>query len=110
MAKYLALVLLVACGSKEAPPPDPQLITTARLGASRLALESYPLWAAKHADKACPDKLADLEGGADNDPWGHPYKMLCGKDAPPGALGFGALSFGPDGKEGTPDDIKSWEK
>jgi hypothetical protein len=42
------------------------------------------------------------------DIWDRPLKMLCGASAPPEAKGFGVISFGPDGTEGTDDDIKSW--
>ena len=44
------------------------------------------------------------------DGWGNELVMLCGENAPAGAsTGFGVLSMGPDGKQGTDDDIKSWE-
>jgi hypothetical protein len=35
--------------------------------------------------------------------------LVLGDTAPPGAKGFAVLSFGPDGSQGTPDDIKSWQ-
>ena len=44
------------------------------------------------------------------DPWGNDFMMLCGAQAPPAAEGFGILSKGKDGKQGTDDDVKSWEK
>ncbi len=34
-----------------------------------------------------------------NDPWGKPYKIVCSGDE------FGVVSSGPDGKEGSEDDI-----
>jgi general secretion pathway protein G len=34
-----------------------------------------------------------------NDPWGKPYQIRCTGDD------FGVMSFGPDGKEGSEDDI-----
>lgn len=54
---------------------------------------------------ACPT-LEDLKNDkalkgdqSVNDPWGKPYKIVCtGED-------FGVTSPGPDGKEGTEDDI-----
>ena len=80
--------------------------------AMKYAFEAYPLWSADHADKACPDKLEDLDkymnGKGGNDPWGHPYKMFCGPNLPAGATGFAVMSLGPDGVDGTADDIKSW--
>jgi len=107
MARYLALVLLAACGSKG---PDP-MVDLAKRTVRKLATESYPKWATTNPNKACPAKIDELDGGAEPDPWGHPYKMFCGADLPPGVrTGFAILSFGPDGKKGTPDDIKSWER
>ncbi|MFH1892341.1 MAG: type II secretion system major pseudopilin GspG [Candidatus Zixiibacteriota bacterium] len=41
------------------------------------------------------------------DPWGNPYRFVS-----PGAhntLGYDLYSVGPDGIEGTEDDIKNWE-
>jgi hypothetical protein len=78
--------------------------------------EVYPRWASAHPNKACPESMSDL--GPDspvseiegiNDIWGRPLKLLCGANLPPGAKGIGVLSFGEDGKEGTEDDIKSWQ-
>ena len=44
------------------------------------------------------------------DPWGEPYLMKCGDEVPAGCdVGACVLSKGPDNKEDTPDDIKSWE-
>jgi len=36
-------------------------------------------------------------------------KMMCGQTLPPGAKGLAVMSLGEDGKEGTEDDLKSWE-
>jgi hypothetical protein len=75
----------------------------------RMAFESYGEWAQTHPDKACPATIDEL-GGDTMDPWGHPYKMFCGSTMPPGVHGgIGILSVGEDGKEGTDDDVKSWE-
>jgi hypothetical protein len=43
------------------------------------------------------------------DPWGTDYKMFCGQTLPPGAKGLAVSSAGEDQKEGTSDDIKSWD-
>jgi general secretion pathway protein G len=79
----------------------------------KYAFDAYPQWAASHPDKSCPANLEDLNEYMNNkdikDPWGNPYKMLCGPNLPPGAKGIAVMSAGEDGKEGTPDDIKSWE-
>jgi hypothetical protein len=118
MAKFLFTMIFVvaACGKADDKPADNKGakaqvdVDEAKLHVKKLNFESYPMWASKTPDKACPASIGDLEGGAAKDPWGNPYKMLCGPNAPAGAHGFAVLSFGPDGIEGTPDDIKSWEK
>lgn len=85
----------------------------ARLTVEAYANEAYPEWSAAHPDKACPDSLSELDQymgakGTGMDPWGHPYKMFCGPNLPAGAHGLAVMSAGPDGQEGTSDDIKSW--
>lgn len=84
----------------------------AKVKARKYALEAYPHWLAAHPDKACPDKLEELnEYMTDNDtldPWGRPYRMMCGPTMA-GAKGIAVISAGEDGKGGTADDIKSWE-
>jgi hypothetical protein len=85
----------------------------ATLTAKKYAYEAYPSWATTNPSKQCPDKLDELNDFMNSkdikDPWGNPYKMLCGQNAPAGMRGMGIVSNGEDGKEGTPDDIKSWE-
>ena len=85
----------------------------ARATVKKYAFEAYPSWSAAHPDKSCPDKLEDLNEYMNNkdikDPWGGQYKMLCGQNLPAGAKGMAVQSPGEDGKEGTSDDIKSWE-
>lgn len=75
--------------------------------------EAYPSWSAAHPDRACPDRLAALNEYMNdndlNDFWGRPLKMFCGTQLPAGANGLGVMSFGEDGREGTADDIDSWE-
>jgi len=62
-------------------------------------------WRANHGDE-CPSvqRLIDdkeLSASSDtNDPWGSPYKILCNDD------NTTTLSFGPDRKEGTRDDLR----
>jgi len=84
----------------------------AKLKAKKYAVEAYPQWLAAHPDKACPDKLEELNAYmTDNDtldPWGRPYRMMCGPTMA-GARGLAVISAGEDGKGGTADDIKSWE-
>jgi hypothetical protein len=86
----------------------------AKMTVQKIAFEAYPQWAATHPDKACPASIDDLKDALGSetsltDPWGHPYKMLCGANLPKGARGFAVSSAGPDGADGTADDIKSWE-
>lgn len=79
----------------------------------KYAYEAFPSWSAANPTKGCPDKLEDLNEYMNNkdikDPWGGTYKMLCGQSLPPGAKGIAVMSPGEDGKEGTSDDVKSWE-
>jgi general secretion pathway protein G len=84
----------------------------AKLAVGKLAGEAYPQWLARNPGQVCPaqlDDLAELTNKKDTkDPWGNDYKMLCSPSLPAGAKGIAILSLGPDGKEGTEDDIKSW--
>lgn len=41
------------------------------------------------------------------DGWGRPYVLKCGDTAPAGQT-FGVVSLGPDGQEGTGDDLRTW--
>ncbi len=81
----------------------------AHLAVTRYATQDYPRWSLVHRDAACPTTLTDLSGSRDNaDPWGVDYKMYCGTAAPAADVAFGAASFGPDRRENTVDDIRSW--
>lgn len=78
------------------------------------AFDAYTQWAGEHLQKSCPDRLDDLltymKHGGPRDLWGNRYVMFCGSSLPAGVKGGIAVkSFGPDGKDGTADDIKSWE-
>jgi hypothetical protein len=71
----------------------------------------YQLWSEQHPG-ACPGSLAEMVGGdtdpkVHTDPWGRPFVLKCGDTAPEGHP-FGVLSLGPDGQEGTDDDMRSW--
>jgi prepilin-type N-terminal cleavage/methylation domain-containing protein len=90
----------------------------ARIQATQLKLELYAhqaftAWALAHPQAMCPDKLADLteygDGRDTRDAWGTPIKMICGAALPPGAHPIALVSAGPDGKEGTDDDLTSWQ-
>jgi general secretion pathway protein G len=78
----------------------------------KYANEAYPLWSQANPDKVCPagiEALGEYMNSQDNkDAWGQPYRLLCGPTAPAGVQGIGVVSNGPDQKENTPDDVKSW--
>ncbi len=74
----------------------------------RLAFQDYPEWTLANSDKPCPANVEALGMKENKDPWGQPYRMLCGANLPAGATGIAIVSNGPDQKENTPDDIKSW--
>lgn len=62
------------------------------------------------SDKAARWRGPYVQGGMDklNDPWGQPYQYRS-----PGTYnksGFDVWSKGPDGQDGTPDDICNWSK
>jgi general secretion pathway protein G len=68
-------------------------------------------WQADGGD-SCPPSLAALVekkhlNKEPKDGWGHPFQFKC-----PGEHNneIDLMSLGKDGKEGTPDDIKSWEE
>lgn len=78
------------------------------------ASKAYTSWMLNNAGKSCPT-LAELAKYTNHeeteDPWGNEYIVVCGDNAPEGVPnGFGVLSKGADGKEGTDDDVKSWGK
>jgi general secretion pathway protein G len=88
-----------------------------KIRVNKIADEEFPRWAVQNNDKQCPADLLEIGKAVDAnitadayvDAWGKPFKMSCGDTAPAGAK-FGVSSFGEDGKDNTPDDIKSWEK
>jgi general secretion pathway protein G len=89
----------------------------AKLAVDKFAFQDAPQWQVS-SGKTCPDSLLTIaqytgKGQQDIiDPWDTPYEMFCGKEnMPPGATNnnFAIMSYGPDKKKGTEDDIKSWE-
>ncbi len=81
----------------------------------KFAFEAYPEWSMKPSKSgACPT-LADLTEFMNSkdvkDPWGEEYVVKCGGDLPAGVTpgSIAVYSKGPDSKDGTGDDIKSWE-
>jgi hypothetical protein len=88
--------------SEPPPPPDPNAALAKTM---KRALTSFVAWTHDHAGAPCP--TASLVGALENDPWGHPLELTC-TDQPAKQIA-GAISAGPDGKFGTPDDIGSWQ-
>jgi hypothetical protein len=111
----LAMQLGLPAFGVGAPGPDKptamdetQLV---KLLVSAYAEEAYPRWMEQHPDKPCPSikELGDILPIDPSiprtvDPWGHELIVKC-KDVP-GKIGV--MSVGPDGHEGTADDIRSW--
>jgi prepilin-type N-terminal cleavage/methylation domain-containing protein len=109
----LALVMGLVVGPRVMKMFGESKVDIAKATVKKYAFEAYPSWSAAHPDKACPERLEDLNEYMNNkdlkDPWNGQYKMLCGQQLPPGAKGLAVMSSGEDGKDGTTDDIKSWE-
>jgi len=109
----LALVMGLVVGPRVMRMFSKSKDDIAALTVKKYAYEAFGEWSQAHPDKACPDKLEDLSQYMDSkdvkDPWGNPYKMFCGQNLPAGAKGgLAVMSSGPDGKDGTEDDVKSW--
>lgn len=109
----LALVMGLLVGPKVMKMFSESKVDTTKIKLKKYAFEAYPSWSAAHPDKSCPDKLADLNeymnNNDSNDSWGRPIKLFCGGNLPAGAKGLAVMSLGEDGKEGSEDDLKSWE-
>jgi type II secretory pathway pseudopilin PulG len=109
----LAIVMGLLVGPKVLKMFSESRVKTTKIKLTQYANEAFPQWASSHPDKACPEKITDLNeymNSSDaNDSWGRPLKMFCGANAPAGIRGVGVLSMGEDGKEGTDDDLKSWD-
>jgi general secretion pathway protein G len=110
----LGLVMGLVVVPKVMEKFDDSKLKIAKLAVDKFAFEAYPQWALA-TKKQCPNNLVELaqhmgKSEADTkDPWDQPYKMLCGQTLPQGVSGgIGIVSMGPDQKEGTEDDIKSW--
>jgi prepilin-type N-terminal cleavage/methylation domain-containing protein len=88
-------------------------IETTQMKLEMYANQAFTAWSMAHPQAMCPERLADLADYANgrdaNDAWGNPIKMMCGASLPPGAHHIALVSTGPDGKEGTDDDLRSWQ-
>ena len=110
----LALVMGLLVGPKVMKMFAGSKVDITKIKLKKYAYEAYPSWSAAHPDKACPEKISDLnefmnDEKDSNDAWQRPIKLMCGPSLPAGAKGVAVMSAGEDGKEGTEDDLKSWE-
>jgi len=107
-----------ACSSKSSESSgsrsaSPARLEIARTRARQLANQAYPQWLMEpgNADR-CPtvEELGAYLNQRDlRDPWGQPFTIRCGADLPPGVTGIAVSSPGGDGRDGTSDDVRSWE-
>lgn len=112
----LALVMGLIVGPRVMAMFSKSKVDLTRLKVKKFSDDAFTQWSMTGGNKGCPSKLGDLtpfmndqSPEAINDAWNQPLKMLCGSSLPPGAMGLAVMSIGPDGKEGTEDDIKSWQ-
>jgi general secretion pathway protein G len=72
---------------------------------------AYTRWVADN-EGDCPENLEALLKYTNKkdtkDAWGQQFKMVCGDTAPTESK-FGVVSHGPDKKEGSEDDLHSWD-
>ncbi|HEX4453253.1 MAG TPA: hypothetical protein VH143_20420 [Kofleriaceae bacterium] len=112
-AGTLTAAQLHALGDADGPRRSADPHELAVIAVKQYAFEAYPRWAVEHPDQACPGALAELREltsfDSDLDPWGHPYRVLCGASLPAGVKGLGVQSAGPDGQLDTADDVRSWD-
>jgi serine/threonine protein kinase len=85
--------------------PAPSPTTEPLAEPMKQLLERFVAWSRAHAGEPCP--TASALGVAHDDPWGHPIELTCTEQ--PGNQIAGAISGGPDGVAGTPDDVGSWQ-
>lgn len=108
----IAVVMGFLVGPKVLNMFQSSKVDTTKLMVKDIAYDAYTQWSLS-SGKACPSSLQDLEKYRNSkktvDGWGNELVMFCGDNAPEGVRGLGVLSKGPDGKQDTDDDIKSWE-
>ena len=113
----LALVVVFGCSKASEPVLTEFVDAKVKLASAQvqhMAVEAFPQWAATNPAKACPASVHDLveymnSDRDDVDPWGAPLRMGCGATLPAGAKGIAIWSLGPDGKDATSDDVRSWK-
>lgn len=111
----LALVMGLLVGPRIFAAFQDSKADIARATAKKLAFEAYPQWSMKPSNQGKCPTTADLaeyvnQKAEFTDPWGKPFIIKCGSDLPAGARGIAVMSAGEDGKEGTGDDLRSWEQ
>jgi hypothetical protein len=102
---------LIAPALSALTPPGHENVDETELVVKQYAYEAYPQWAVAHPDQECPGDIAELAEYSSYqvlDPWGHKLVAQCGAALPAGAKGIAIHSLGPDGVDGTADDILSW--
>jgi prepilin-type N-terminal cleavage/methylation domain-containing protein len=107
----IALVMGVLVGPKVFAEFKRAKVKTAWMEAKEFE-GAYTRWASDNEDP-CPASIDELlkytNKKVATDPWKSKYVLKCGDQAPEGA-DVGILSWGPDKREGSADDVKSWEK
>jgi hypothetical protein len=108
LAGALGLAIVVErIGASETDAGDhSDRIARAQKTVEQYAYEAFPGWAVDHPDLACPTDRSQLDvyvgGSSGFDPWGHRYAVAC--DAGGRLV---AWSVGPDGVDGSADDVRS---
>lgn len=108
----MVVVVMAACTQSQPEPSRNRSVHAAQLQVTQLASAARQ-WMAENPGKGCPASISDLdeyknENGAAPDPWGAPLRWACGADLPKGATDVAFWSLGPDGVDGTSDDVHSW--
>ena len=107
----IALVMGLLVGPKVLKSFQQAEEETTQMMVKQLHHQAYPRWTTNNPGEGCPESLEPLTEYTNKqettDSWGNELVMRCGDNAPEGER-FGVLSKGPDGKEGTDDDVTSW--
>lgn len=109
----IALVMGVLFGPKLMDMFGESKAKLAKIMVQEYANQAYARWSMNNPGKNCPDDINELAKYTDQseakDPWDQKLTLLCGDSVPEGSsFRVGVVSKGPDGKENTSDDIKSW--
>ncbi len=71
--------------------------------------QAYVQWQTTPGNEGCPQKLADMMDNRKEpkDGWGHTFLFKCPSEHEDD---IDLISMGKDGKEGSPDDLHSWDE